>query len=214
VDISGLTGGSVTLSGNITDAGTGLSGLIDNNRIGVSNVVDSATKTANGIFFSYAGIGTASVTITTNEIRNWHNNGAIYADNTGGSYTANFKIKGNTIAEPGAGSFTDLGITDGANTSSDTINVCAEIGGPTAGEKNISSGPTGKSDIYHGCSGANSGHTFNLPGLTSPFTLAHVATFVAGNNTINAGSTLTYQVYDDNGGNGIFTGVGTGCGTP
>src|SRR5260370_24530856 len=134
-------------------------------------------------------------------------------DNAGGSYTANFKIKHNTIAEPGANSFADMALTNGGNTTGDTVNVCAEIGGTTAAEKNTFSGNTGLADVYLGSSGANGGHTFNLPGYVGASNLANVQTFVAGHNTIGSG-TLTYFVYDDNRVQGSFTGVGTTCGTP
>lgn len=109
-------------------------------------------------------------------------------------------------------SFADLAITNGANLSGDTINVCAEIGGSTAAEKNSFSGSAALGDVYVVSSGANGGHTFNLPGYVGASNLANVTTFVTNNNTFSGGSSV--QVSDDNGGQGSFTGVGTDCGTP
>ncbi len=196
-------------------AGTLLSGFMSNNTIGVTGVVDSGSKTANAIFASYAGAGTASVTFTNNVIRNWHGNGGMFFDNTGGTYTANFSIKGNTIAEPGAGSFCDLCLTNGANLSSDKVNVCAEIGGATAGEKNNFGGPTGRADIVLVSSGSTTGHTYSLPGYGGTIhDFAAINAFVASHNTIIAGSTLTYQSSDDNGAGGLGFVGGAACGTP
>jgi hypothetical protein len=194
-----------------TDALTSLTGKFTNNIVGVAGVVDSASKSGNGLFLSAAGAGTIGLTITGNDIRNWHNNGGMFFDNTGGSYTANFTIQSNTIAEPGMGSFTDLAITNGGNLSSDTVNVCAAIGGAGA-LKNSFQGLAGVADIYLGSSGNNGGHAFNLPGYAGASNLANVDAFVTGNNTL-VGS-LTVQAYDDNGGQGAFTGTGTSCPTP
>ena len=135
----------------------------------------------------------------------------MFFDNTGGSYTANFTIQNNTMAEPGAGSFSTLAITNGGNTTSDTVNVCAVIGG-AGGLKNTITGAAGLADLYLGSSGQNGGHTFNLPGYVGASNLANVQTFVTGNNTLSGGATVV--AYDDNGGQGSFTGTGTSCPTP
>src|SRR5262249_54034864 len=78
-------------------AGTSVTGRFTNNTIGVAGTLDSGSKTGNGIFVSAAGGGTMGFTIKNNQIHQIHGNGHIYADNTGGSYTANFTIEGNTL---------------------------------------------------------------------------------------------------------------------
>ena len=196
----------------INTVSTSFSGRLTNNSLGVTGVADSASKSGNGMFLSAAGKGTVALTIIGNQIRNWHGNAAMFFDNTGGSYTVNTTIQGNVMAEPGAGSFSTLALTNGANASADTVNVCAAIGGSTAALKNTFSGAVNFADVYLGSSGQNGGHTFNLPGYVGASNLANVAAFVSGNNTLTGGATM--QVYDDNGGQGSFTGVGSSCPTP
>jgi uncharacterized repeat protein (TIGR01451 family) len=200
-------GSAITLQK--ANAGVLLSGFFDNNTIGASGVVDSGSKTGNGIFCSYAGTGTASVTITNNIIRRIHGNGHIFADNTGGSYTANFTIQGNTLDQPGAGEAFAIGMTNGSPGSGDTVNVCAVIGGSTAAQKNtINFNPV--QGIVVGSSGQNGGHTFNLPGLGSS-TEAAVEAFLLNNNT---GAFTTDAYADAPATFAAFTGTGTNCGTP
>ncbi|MFL5756287.1 MAG: beta strand repeat-containing protein, partial [Chloroflexota bacterium] len=81
-------------------SGTLLSGRVTNNTIGVAGTTDSGSKTGNGIFVSASGTGTVSTTITNNQIHQIRGNAHVYADNTGGSYTANFTIQGNTLDTP------------------------------------------------------------------------------------------------------------------
>src|SRR6185503_387416 len=137
-----------------------------NNEIGNSAVVGSGSLTGNGIFVSAGGTGTMSYTITNNLIHRVNGNFHISADNTGGSYTANFDIRGNLFDTPGAGNAGTIGMTNGSPGSGDTVNVCAVIGGSTAASKNTLTGFAGQS-IFLGSDGAGAGHTFNLPGLSS-----------------------------------------------
>ncbi len=193
-------------------AGTSMQGRITNNTFGVTGVVNSASKSGNGLFLSCAGGGTIGLTITGNSIRNWKGNAAMFFDNTGGSYTVNLTIQGNTMAEPGTNSFASLALTNGGNLTTDTVNVCATIGGSTPALKNTITGTAALADMYLGSSGQNGGHTFNLPGYVGPSNLANVQTFVTGNNTFSGGAVVV--AYDDNGGAGSFTGVGGSCPTP
>ena len=202
-------GSTVTLQK--ASAGTSLTGKFTNNTLGVTGIANSASKSGNGIFLSCAGAGTIGLTITGNSIRNWNGNAAMFFDNTGGSYAANFTITGNTMAEPDANSFASLALTNGGNLTSDTVNVCAVIGGAGA-LKNTITGTAALADLYLGSSGQNGGHTFNLPGYAGASNLINVQNFVIGNNTFSGGATVS--AYDDNSGQGSFTGVGAGCGTP
>ncbi len=206
----GADGSTITLQK--ASLGTSFTGRVTNNTLGVTGVAASASKSGNGMFLSAAGTGTIGLTITGNQIRNWAGNAAMFFDNTGGSYTANFTIQNNIMAEAGAGSFSTLALTNGGNLTADTVNVCAVIGGAAAGVKNTFTGTAALAAVYLGSSGQNGGHTFNLPGYAGASNLANVTTFVTGNNTFAGGANV--QAYDDNGGQGSFTGVGAGCATP
>ena len=204
--INGADGSAVTLFK--AAAGTLMSGILNNNTIGTSGVLDSGSKTGNGIFVSAAGAGTMSYTITNNVIRQYKGNAGIFADNTGGSYTANFTITGNTTAEPGASSFAGLAVTNGSPGSGDTIQVCADIK-----NNDFSAGdPTNANDIIVGASGAAAGHTFVLPGLAT-FTEAGVETFIKNNNVLPANTAVSAFV-DVPVTFSSFTGTGTSCPTP
>ncbi|MEO8675086.1 MAG: hypothetical protein ABI569_05870, partial [Casimicrobiaceae bacterium] len=76
---SGADGSAITLQK--AQLGTLLSGIVDNNRIGVTGVANSASKSGNGIFLSAAGAGTSALTITNNQVRNWKGNAAMFFDN-------------------------------------------------------------------------------------------------------------------------------------
>jgi hypothetical protein len=208
-------GSAVTLFKASADSGTpSLSGVFDSNTIGVAGTRDSGSKSGNGIFVSAGGAGTMSHTITRNQIHQIHGNAHIYADNTGGSYTANFTITGNTLdgAQP-PNWFAGIAVTNGSPTSSDTVNVCAKIGGSTAAEKNtLNLG--GNLGIIVGSSGAASGHTFNLPGLSTS-TEAGVESFLLNNNTSSPAGGFTTDAFADAPATfAAFTGNGTSCPTP
>jgi len=128
--MSGANGSAVTFFK--ASAGTVLNGYFDNNEIGNSAVVNSGSATGNGIFVSAGGTGTMSYNITNNLIHRINGNFHISADNTGGSYTANFDIRGNLFDTPGAGNAGTIGMTNGSPGSGDTVNVCAVIGGSSA----------------------------------------------------------------------------------
>jgi large repetitive protein len=186
-------------------AGTSLTGTVNSNTIGVSGVTDSGSKSGNGIFVSAAGTtGTMGFTITNNQIHQIHGNAHIFADNTGGSYTANFTIMNNIFDTPGAGWFAGVAVTNGSPTSSDTINVCAKI------EQNTFN-LGGNLGVIVGASGAATGHTFNLPGYAGGASLPNVMTFIQGKNS---GSFTTEAYVDDPATASAFTGTGTTCLTP
>jgi hypothetical protein len=208
-------GSAVTLFKASALSGTPtMSGFFNNNIIGVAGVADSGSKTGNGIFVSAGGTGTMSYTITNNQIHQIHGNAHIYADNTGGSYTANFTITGNTLDTPVLPFwFAGIAVTNGSPGSGDTVNVCAKIGGSTAGEKNTLNFPGSPAGlgIIVGSSGAAAGHTFNLPGFPGPTNLAQVRNFLQNNN---AGTFQTDAYADAPATAAAFTGVGTSCPTP
>jgi hypothetical protein len=210
-------GSAVTLFKAGALSGTpSMSGFFSGNTIGVAAVADSGSKTGNGIFVSAGGTGTMSYTISNNVIHQIHGNAHIYADNTGGSYTGNFTITGNTLDTPVLPFwFAGIAITNGSPTSTDTVNVCAKIGGSAAAEKNTLN-LSGNLGVIVGGSGANGGHTFNLPGYaggaTEPQREANLESLLTTNNT----GSFTVDAYVDAPATfgGTFTGIGTGCPTP
>jgi len=132
------------------------------------------------------------VAVTNNNIRQYKGNAAIFADNTGGNYDINATITGNTAAEPGSGAFAGLALTAGGPTTSDDIDVCANITG-----NNFSAGdPSNSNDIILG-GGASGASTMRLPGLVPSGTEAQrqtqVQTFVLNNNN-TAGTVVTAYV--------------------
>jgi methionine-rich copper-binding protein CopC len=166
-----------------------VNGTFNANTIGVTGVTDSGSKTANGIFLSFADNLTAprsqaTVAITNNIIRRYHGIAGISADNTGGAYDVNLTITGNTTAEPEASAFGGLVLGAGAPASTDDIDVCASITG-----NNFSAGaPVGGIDVFMSVSSGNS--TIRLPGLTTPATQAQIEAFVLANNNV-AGTTVS-----------------------
>ena len=202
---SGADGSALTLFK--ASEGALLSGRVNGNAIGVSGVADSGSRTGSGIFVVGAGTGTLSLTITNNTILHY-DGGGIYADNTDGSYTANFTITGNTTAEPDANAIAGLLITNGSPSSGDTVNVCAKITG-----NDFSAGdPGNSSDVFVGASGAAAGHTFNLPGYVGATTAA-VQSFIASAN-MKPSATAVTAFTDPGVPVSAFTGTGTGCPTP
>jgi hypothetical protein len=202
--LSGADGSGITLQK--ATSGTLLSGKINNNQIGQTGVSSSGSKSGNGLFGSFDGTGTIALTITNNSILRYAGNAGMYFDNTSGSYTANFTITGNTVAEPESAAFAGLALTAGAPSSGDTIHVCADIK-----SNDMSAGdPTNANDIIVG-GGASGGSFLNLPGYGgSAGSTAAVQSFINGNN-LNPGSTAVSAYID---GGLPFTGTGTSCPTP
>jgi hypothetical protein len=197
-------GSAITLFKAVADVGTpSLTGVINNNTIGVSGAANSGSKSGNGIFVSAGGTGTMGMRISNNTIRRINGNSHIYADNTGGNYSADFTIRGNLLDEPEGGEFAAIAMTNGSPASADTINVCADI-------RNNTFNVAGLPGIVVGASGAAGGHTFNLPGL-STFNKAGVDAFLAG---INFGPPIVDSYVDPPVTFAAFTGAGATCPTP
>ncbi|MBI4910060.1 MAG: putative Ig domain-containing protein [Acidobacteria bacterium] len=190
-----------------------MNGFFDSNSIGVAGVVDSGSKSGNGIFVSAGGIGTMSFTISNNQIHQIKGNAHIYADNTGGSYTANFTITGNTFDTPGTGWFTGIAITNGSPASADTVNVCADIGGAGAlvNTFNFVNNPNSALFMYN--AGAAAGHTFRFPGANVSST-ANIEAFVNGRNIFIGNTVTTHVEIQPNATLAGFSNTGTSCPTP
>ena len=172
-----------------------LDGTFDSNTIGVTGVVDSGSKTGNGLFLSLADNATApkglaTLAITNNTIQRYHGNAGIYDDNTGGGYDVNLTVTGNTVRQPGTGAFAGIAVTNGSPTSGDDINVFAKIQ-----NNDFSTGdPSNSNDIIVGASGsAAASHTFTLSGATAAdvASLAAIQTFLKNSNNLNGGAAAT-----------------------
>src|SRR5262249_47607977 len=130
------------------------------------------------------GSGAITLAITNNTIRHYAN-GGIYDDNTGGNYSVNLNITGNTATEPDGSAFTGLAVTAGAPSSTDAITVCANITG-----NNFSAGdPSDFADIILGVSTAAS--TMRLPGYAGS-SLTDVQNFVTANNNVAGTNVFAY----------------------
>jgi hypothetical protein len=187
-----------------------MTGHFNNNTIGASGVVDSGSKTANGMFWSFAGGGTITLEVANNTIQQYHGNAGIFADNTGGSYTVNANITGNTIRQPGTGAFAGIALTAGAVSTTDTINVCANVTGNDASTGD----PANANDIIVG-GGASGNSHMRFPGLTPSGTeatrQAQVQSFVLANNNF-AGTVVS--AFTDNTFTNTFVAGGAACPTP
>jgi hypothetical protein len=176
-------------------AAVSLNGTFNANTIGAVGVPNSGSAAGNGIFLSFADNATAPksqaiIALTNNTIRNYSGNAAIFDDNTGGNYDVNLTVTGNTATNPGAGVGAGLAIGTGAPSSTDDIDVCANI---TSNDFSASTNNAGDSDILLGVSTGAS--TMRLPGLTTPATGPQIQTFVRNNQT-NAAQTNVVAFID------------------
>jgi uncharacterized repeat protein (TIGR01451 family) len=173
-------GSAITLQKG--SAGTSLNGTLDSNTIGVTGVANSGSASGNGIFLSFGGGGSITLAITNNDIRQYAGTAGILADNSGGSYSVDLTITGNTTAEPGASAFAGLALTAGNGSPTDTITVCASVTG-----NDFSAGdPNDTFDVY---TAVGSGGSFlRLPGLVTSGSEAtrqtQIQNFILSNNNV------------------------------
>jgi|CXWL01.1.fsa_nt_gi hypothetical protein len=168
-----------------TDPGT-FRATFNNNQIGVAATADSGSRAGSGIKIQNAGLGTVTVAVTNNTIRQYNNFGIEVT--TGGGASAlsgamNATITGNTVANPGTGGLPMNGVhLNGGTVPGDTYQICMDIGG-AGGLANALVG-----------SGANAGTDFRLrqrqattvrlPGYAGANNNdAAVVTFIQGRNT-------------------------------
>ncbi len=194
---------------------TSLSGTLNNNVIGVAATANSGSATGNGIFFSFADNSTGpkgqvTVALINNQIHRYSGNAAIYADNTGGSYNVDLTVTGNLSNLPGPGAFTGFALTAGGPSTSDDIDVCAQLGGAGPLANDFSTGdPFNANDIILGVStGASSMRLVGAP--NGPFaSLVAVENYVLSQNNI-AGTVVDAYV-DAPATAGNYTGGATPC---
>jgi uncharacterized repeat protein (TIGR01451 family) len=196
-------GSAVTLQK--ANLGTSLNGTLNHNRIGVSGVADSGSKSGNGLFFSFAGGGSVTLAVTNNDIRQYAGSAGIYDDNTGGNYGVNLSVKNNVLAEPGSSVFAGLVLTAGAPSSSDDIDVCADI----TGNDFSTADPNDSIDVLVAVSTAAS--SMRLPGYVGA-TTSDVQTFIQNNN-LNSATTAVLAYTDPPATDANFIG-GAACAQP
>ncbi|HEX7183643.1 MAG TPA: hypothetical protein VF756_17540, partial [Thermoanaerobaculia bacterium] len=165
--------------------GTGtFSGRIQNNTIGTAGVANSGTMgNKDAIRAVTNGAGSYAAVISGNIIRQVSGNGifAIVRDGSGGRL--DLTITGNTLSEPNPG-VNAIRVESGA-TSSDDLDVCADIGGATAALRNTVNGDWGagigadEMRMRHQFSALC---TFRMPGLSGGTTTDVVNHLTARNN--------------------------------
>lgn len=167
---------------------TAFTGTVASNQIGVAGVAGSGSASGNGIFYTSAGGGSASLSFTGNVIQNYAGNAGIYADAGGGTSAQSLTITGNTTVQPGSVAFAGLALVAGSPGSSDDIDICTTITG-----NDFSAGdPSDSNDIIVGISTATS--SIRLPGYAGS-SEADVQNFIRNNN-LNVGSTSVTAYVD------------------
>jgi hypothetical protein len=125
----------VDLGTNSTAGGT-LSGTISGNTIGTAATADSGSAQASGISATLQALGTETVAITGNTVRQYNLNGINVVTRLGAP-TMNATITGNNVANPGAFALNGLFVNAGASSTGnaggpDAGTLCAGIGGAGA----------------------------------------------------------------------------------
>jgi hypothetical protein len=188
------------------NAGT-VTGTVHDTTIGTAAVTNSGSLNGNGIFLATVGTGSIGLTIENNDIRQVRQNAGISALNTGGAFTVDLKITGNTIGNLGTGA--PAGILVGSGSPGEhSVTVCAAV----TGNDVHGTGPGGAGDIqvYVG----DSDNLMRLPGLTpsSGASQAQIQSFLVTSNNF-AGTDA--EAFIDAGAafGSAYTGAGT-CTTP
>jgi VCBS repeat-containing protein len=187
---------AVTFSSSANGAASHLTGSFTGNKIGQAGVLGSGCSGGCAGVGLLPGVnGMFSATVMNNDIRQVGTRGIDYANTVSGAVGSNvIKIKGNTLTEPDSGAAVirrAISVTTG-NSGGAASNVCAEIGGAAAGEKNTVSG-TWQAGNFVRVTTANTTGTLTLPGLapTAGATAAQINAFIAGNNVGVAGNVNT-----------------------
>jgi len=192
--------GIVLTEASSSTAASHISGTISSNTIGDPAVASSGAGTnGNGIQISGQGAGAVRANILNNNVSQVTNTG-INIETMTGSSVGIFHVKGNTLSPAAAVANFAISIWSG-NTSTDTSNVCAEIGGTAAADKNTISG-TWASSIGIRTRHRFAGTTYNVSGYTGGGTnIAALQAYIAGNNNMggNTVSSSTQTAYTSTG---------------
>jgi len=174
-------------SGNTTAASRN-SGTISNNIIGDNAVANSGAGTnGNGIQLNGQGAGSMKSNILNNTISQVQNTG-INIETMTNSSVGVFHIKGNTFNPSSTINNFAISIWAG-NSSGDTSNVCAEIGGTTAPEKNTING------VWSSNIGIRTRQrfttTYNVSGYTGAADGSGLPAYLGARNTLSAAQTVS-----------------------
>ena len=197
---------------NLTTAGTRLSGQVSGNTIGTTGVAGSGSAQGNGLGVTVTGLGTATVAITGNTIRQWSNLNGMQFTIGDTSAALNATVTGNTLKEPNTASFPGDGMfLTAGTTAAGAASVCFDFGGAGALRNDI----VGSGNAAGGSSDfrvrQRNSSTVRLPGYGGAAgDTAAVISYIQGRNTALASGTATAAFPTTGGG---FIG-GAGCTQP
>ena len=118
---------------NLTTAGTRLSGQVSDNTIGTAGVAGSGSAQGNGLGVTVTGLGTATIAVTGNTIRQWSNLNGMQFTIGDTSAVLNATVTGNTLKEPNVASFPGDGMyLNAGTTAAGAASVCFDFGGAGA----------------------------------------------------------------------------------
>ncbi|HEX8066614.1 MAG TPA: Ig-like domain-containing protein, partial [Thermoleophilaceae bacterium] len=197
--------------------GTGsMTGTIDNADIGLAGTANSGSVEGSGIELTHGGGGTATVSITNNDIRQYNNFGVSLVAGVGIAQSGNFNVTatGNTIANPGNNpsvtGFQGFALNSGV-AAGDSFTSCLNLKGNTLAGSAVDAPAT---DIRVR---ARQNTTVRLPGYGGSATdTTAVASFLANQNDANPNDPAanppvpTSSAAKDATSAG-FTGTGTTC---
>jgi len=233
--INGAILSAITVNLGVPSAATTtMSGKVRNNIIGTTGVIRSCSTQAHGIAVDSHGKGTHTVAVTGNTMRQCKDRGINVTANDSPSVSngegnpggnLNLTVTGNTVLEggpinppgfpaDGTGSREAFNLIAGS-TATDTIAICAQIGGAGALANNFNRGTeavvSGLSDIRIKKQ-TTAVITIRLPGYAGSATDA--SAFVAGQNTSSEDGTSTAaaSATSSGSGGGGFVG-GAACAT-
>jgi hypothetical protein len=224
--INGAILSAITTNLGVPSNGVTMSGHVRNNTIGTTGVIRSCSAQANGIAIDAHGAGTHTVSVTGNTMRQCKDRGINVTANDSVGGNLFLTVQSNTVLEgspinPAGFPADGTGGREGFNliagsTATDTIFICAQIGGAGALANNFNRGPEG---VISGLQDirikkqTTAVITIRLPGYAGSATDA--SAFVAANNTSSedGSSTATASATSSGTGGGGFTG-GAACATP
>jgi hypothetical protein len=234
--ITGAILSAITVNLGVPSAATTtMSGKVRNNVIGTAGVIRSCSEQANGIAIDSHGKGTHTVSVTGNTMRQCKDRGINVTANDSPSISngeaqpggnLNLTVQSNTVLEgspinppgfpaDGTGGREGFNLIAGS-IATDTIAICAQVGGAGALANNFNRGPEG---IISGLSDirikkqTTATMNIRLPGL--PANTTDASSFVAPMNTSSedGSSTAAASATSSGGGGGSFVG-GAPCTTP
>ncbi len=179
--------GTAVLIAKSTDPGT-VTGRFDSNQLGVAAVADSGSLEGSGLKLQNLGLGTMTVAVTNNQIRQYNNFGIEVL--TGGSASPmsgamNVTVTGNTVETPGTNPATSAFPKNGLHVNAgtvpgDTYQVCMGVSGNALASSGSEDSPGVGTDFRMRQRQAT---TVRLPGYSGPTTdNTAVVSFVQGNN--------------------------------